>query len=527
MENGAYSTCAASLEQYRLKPQVFSAPMSTPRILIIGAGFAGLGAAIALKRAGFHSLTVIDRGAEVGGTWRDNTYPGCACDVPSHLYSFSFDSGFDWDRPYAGQAQIFDYLKRLADRHGVRPHLRLNTEVRRASWVDERRVWQLELGDGGVLEGEVLVSGVGGLVRPSLPAIDGVESFEGAAFHSARWRHDVDLAGKRVALIGTGASAVQIGPEVAKVAQHLHVFQRTPPWVMPRRDTPYGPLRRWLYRHVPGLTRLDRWRIYALHELATVGFLGSAPSQRAVRWLMARVASRHLRRQVADPALRSRLTPRDAPGCKRIVLSDAWYPTLARSNVSLVTEAIERIVPEGVVTSDGQVHAVDVLIFGTGFSVSGALSRTHGRQGVKLGESWARHGAQTHLGLAARGFPNHFMLLGPGTGLGSNSVVFMLEAQLNYLVQALRFLARSNKVVEVRADVQAAGDAERQQRLRHTVWASGCQSWYRSASGRIDTLWPDFSFNYWRRTRRFDARVYEVEGGLASRDAPAAKATEP
>jgi cation diffusion facilitator CzcD-associated flavoprotein CzcO len=482
-------------------------PASSPRILIVGAGFSGLGAAIRLKRAGFHDLTVVDRGDEVGGTWRDNVYPGCACDVPSHLYSFSFDTGFDWDRPYARQPQILDYLRHLADKHGLRPHLRLRTEVRRATWIEARGVWQLQLAGGETLEGEVLVAGSGGLVTPARPAIEGLDGFKGPVFHSARWRHDIDLSGLRVALVGTGASAVQIAPELAPSVRQLHVFQRTAPWVLPRGDRPYGRLRRGMFRTVPGLRRLDRWRVYLRHELITLGFLGN----RLFQWGMVRVALRHLRRQLAhDPALQARATPQGLPGCKRLLLSDTWYPTLARPNVSLVTEGIARIVPEGVVTQDGRLHAADAIVFGTGFSVGGGLSRTQGRQREPLGLQWQQQGARTHLGLAAHGFPNMFMLLGPGSGLGSNSVVFMLEAQLNYLVQAVRHLARTGAVLDLRPEVQADGHAELQRRMQRTVWVSGCKSWYQSADGRIDTLWPDFSFNYWRRTRRFDPGVYEV-----------------
>jgi cation diffusion facilitator CzcD-associated flavoprotein CzcO len=485
------------------------------RILILGAGFAGLGAAVRLKREGFHRLTIVDRGAEVGGTWRDNTYPGCACDVPSHLYSFSFDPQFDWSRPYAQQPQIFAYLNHIADTHGLRPHLRLHTEVERSVWDDTRQVWHVHLAGGDVLEADVLVSGIGALVNPKLPDLPGLASFTGPVFHSARWRHDVDLAGRRVALIGTGASAVQIAPALAPVTAHLSVFQRTAPWVMPRPDTPYGPFRRWLHRRVPGLLKVNRWRIWAFNEVATAGFLG----HRGMAWLMRRLALRHLHRQLSDPDLITRATPSYATGCKRVLVSDTWYPTLQRRDVSLVTAGIDRVVPEGIVTRDGQLHPADAIVFGTGFVVTEftALTHTRGRGGRDLAAQWTR-AATTWLGISTPGFPNLFTLLGPGTGLGSNSIVFMLEAQMNHVVRAVRHLAGQPGAVEVREDAAVASYAGVQRRMKGTVWASGgCRSWYQSADGRIDTLWPDFTWKYWRRTRQFDPAIYQVHPAPGSR----------
>ena len=476
------------------------------RILIVGAGFSGLGAAARFKRAGFHQLTIVDRGEEVGGVWRDNTYPGCACDVPSHLYSFSFDPQFDWMRPYAQQPQIHAYLNHIADTHGLRQHLRLRAEVARSVWDEARQVWLVHLAGGEVLEADVLVNGVGGLVKPSLPSLPGLADFNGPVFHSARWRHDVSLAGRRVALIGTGASAVQIAPEIAPITSHLTVFQRTPPWVMARRDTPYGPVRRWLHRHVPGLLRANRWRIWALHEIVTSGFLG----HRGMARLMRRATLRHLHQQLSDPDLIARVTPNYATGCKRVLVSDTWYPTLQRPDVSLVTAEIERVVPEGIVTRDGQLHVMDALVFGTGFVVTSAPRHVKGRDGRDLARQWLR-AAQTWLGISTPGFPNLFTLLGPGTGLGSNSMVFMLEAQMNHIVKAVCHLAAQPGAMEVREEAAAASHAEVQQRMKGTVWASGgCRSWYQLPDGRIETLWPDFTLNYWRRTRQFDPSIYHV-----------------
>jgi len=476
------------------------------RILIVGAGFAGLGAAVRFKRAGFHQLTIVDRGDEVGGTWRDNTYPGCACDVPSHLYSFSFDPHFDWARPYAGQPQIRAYLNHIADAHGLRPHLRLSVDVERSVWDGSRQVWQVHLAGGEVLETDVLVSGIGALVKPSLPKLPGLADFTGSVLHTARWRDDVSLVGKRVALIGTGASAVQIGPEIAPVVSHMSVFQRTPPWVMPRGDAPYGPVRRWLYRNVPGLLRVNRWRIWMFNEMVTSGFLG----HRGMGRLMRRTALRHMHGQLSQPDLIARVTPDYETGCKRVLLSDTWYPTLQRPNVSLVTAGIERVVPEGIVTNDGRLHAVDAIVFGTGFAITASLRHVRGRDGRDLARQW-RRAAQTWLGISTPGFPNFFTLLGPGTGLGSNSIVFMLEAQMNHIVKAVRYLAGRPGAMEVQEAAAAASHAEVQRRLTGTVWASGgCRSWYQAPDGRIETLWPDFTLNYWRRTRQFDPAIYQI-----------------
>ena len=480
-------------------------PAHPLRILIIGAGFSGLCAAIQLKRAGFERITLIDRGDEVGGTWRDNSYPGCACDIPSHLYSFSFDARWDWTRPYGQRAEIFAYLRHMADKHDVRRHLRLGVEAQASTWLEDRQLWQVALAGGEVLEAEVLIGAIGALVKPALPKIDGLDSFAGPMFHSARWRHDVDLSGLRVALIGTGASAIQVAPEVAALASRLSIFQRTAPWVLPRGDRPYSPVKRWLYRKLPGLLRLNRWRIYALNELLTLGFLGNHRLQKLMRW----AGTQHLQRRLKDAALLAKATPDHAPGCKRILVSDAWYPTLKRPNVALVTEPIERITPQGIVTRDGVQHAVDAIVVATGFVVTEftALTNTHGRDGADLAARWMQ-GAATHLGLVTHGFPNLFTLLGPNAGLGSNSIVFMIEAQVNYVVQAVQHLARCGGTLEVRAEVQARSYADVQRRMQGTVWVSGCKSWYQSEGGRIDTLWPGFTTAYWWRSLRFDAADY-------------------
>ncbi len=478
------------------------------RIGIIGAGFAGLGAAIRLQRAGFGDFTVFERAADLGGTWRDNTYPGCACDIPSHLYSFSFEPNPEWTRMYPLQAEIWDYLRRVADRHGLRRRIRFGAEVREARWDHEKSVWRLSLAEGAAEEFDVLIGAIGFLTRPNLAGIAGLEAFEGVAFHSARWRHDVRLAGRRVAVIGTGASAIQIVPEVARVADRVLVFQRTPPWVLPRPDRAFAPWERRLFRALPLAQRLLRWAIYARQEALVSGFLGGQAVQKQLRaW-----ATRLIERQVRDPRLRARLMPDYAPGCKRLLVSNDWYPALQRPNVELLTEAVAKLEGRRVFAASGAAREADVAILATGFTATEFVwpLQVFGRGGAELGATW-RRGAASHLGISVAGFPNCFVLVGPNTGLGHNSIVFMIEAQLDYVLRALRRMRRRGlRTLELRPEVQARSYGALQARMKRTVWASGCRSWYLSEGGRNDTLWPGSTLEYWWRTRRFDADAYRA-----------------
>ncbi|MEV4410703.1 NAD(P)/FAD-dependent oxidoreductase [Catellatospora sp. NPDC049609] len=477
------------------------------RIAIIGAGFGGIGAAIRLRGAGFHDLLVFDRGDEVGGTWRDNSYPGCACDVPSHLYSFSFARNPGWSRSFSPQPEIWDYLRRCADEHGVRPHLRLGHEVHGAAWDPDAQVWRLDTSHGPY-SAEVLIAAGGPLTEPSLPDLPGLADFRGETFHSARWRHDLDLTGRRVAVIGTGASAVQFVPRIAPQAGHLTLFQRTPAWVLPRRDRRITALERRLFRSAPLTHRLVRAGVYWGRELQAVAFL-----RPALMRLGQAMARRHLRRSVADPALRERLTPRYTMGCKRVLLSNDFYPTLARDDVDLVTEPITRVTAGAVVTADGRAHPVDTIVFGTGFHVTDLpMARTiRGADGRTLAEHWDGS-MYAYRGTAVAGFPNLFLLLGPNTGLGHNSVVFMIECQLDYLLGALRHLAASGAAaIEPDPDAQRAYNVELDRNMAGTVWTTGgCRSWYLDAHGRNSTLWPGFTWSYWLRTRRFDPGAYRT-----------------
>ena len=472
------------------------------RVGIIGAGFAGLGTAIRLRQAGFTDVTVYERAAELGGTWRDNTYPGCACDIPSVLYSFSFAPNPEWTRMYPSQPEIWDYLRRLARAHGLLERIRFGAEMRAARWDEASRTWRLSFKDGSEASVDVLVSASGFLNKPALPQLPGLGGFEGAAFHSSQWRHDVDLAGKRVALVGTGASAIQILPEIAKTAAKVHVFQRTPPWVLPRLDRAFSARERRWFRRLPLLQRLSRWRLYLRQELLVTGFLGGAWIQKRFR----QYAAGLLERQVPDAALRAKLTPAYAPGCKRLLVSNDWYPALQRPNVELLAEPAARLEGRRIVGASGAAREVDAVAFATGFVATEFVApvKVHGRGGVELGELW-KDGAASHLGISVAGFPNAFFIVGPNTGLGHNSIIFMIEAQLNYLVGALKSGAR---VLELLPEVQSKSYAAVQRRMKKTVWASGCRSWYLSADGRNDTLWPGSTLEYWWRTLRFDAASY-------------------
>ena len=476
------------------------------KVVVIGSGFAGLGMAIRLKEAGIHDFVILERAGEVGGTWRDNTYPGAACDVPSHLYSFSFAPNPDWSSSFSPQSEIQDYLRRCADDFGVRPHLRFGAEVRHARWDEPTARWQVETTQGRY-DAQFLVSATGALSDPSLPDLPGLERFAGTAFHSARWRHDHDLTGERVAVIGTGASAIQFVPQIQPKVGQLAVFQRTPPWIVPRWDRWFTRPERWMFRHLPVTQRLARTGIYWSREAYVFGFAFDPRLMKAAEV----VARAHLRRQVPDPGLRARLTPDYTIGCKRILISNDYLPALSRPNVDLVTSGIAEVREHSIVTADGVERPVDTIIFGTGFHVTDipVASRLAGRGGVLLAEHW-RDGMHAHRGTTTAGFPNLFVLVGPNTGLGHTSQVFMIESQIAYVVDALRQAgARGAATVEVRPEAEAAWNAQVQEDMAGTVWTSGnCASWYLDASGRNTTLWPSFTWRFRRETRRFDPAAY-------------------
>ena len=505
------------------------------RIAVIGAGFGGLGTAIRLKQAGIHDFVVLERGDDVGGTWRDNSYPGCACDVPSHLYSFSFAPNPDWSRAFSAQPEIFAYLQRCADQFGLRSHIYLGANVNEARWDDERKRWRVRTARGEVTC-QVLVAAQGPLSDPSLPAIPGLASFAGETFHSATWNHDYDMEGKRVAVVGTGASAIQFVPYVQKHAAQLTLFQRTAPWVMPRRDRAINGWEKKLYRHLPPAQRALRAGIYWGREMMVLPLTGND----RMLSIGEKIARKFLAQQVPDPALRAKLTPHFRLGCKRVLLSNDYYPTLAQPNVDVVTDGIVEAVPEGLVTigPDGEraVHEVDAIVFGTGFHVTDVPLAAHliGKDGRTLREHWDDVGMSALHGATVSGFPNLFLLVGPNTGLGHNSIIFMIEAQLNYLLGALETMETCGaSSFEPRADVERTYNAGIQQQLAGTVWnTGGCASWYLDPQGRNTTLWPTFTFRFRQLVRRFNPADYEIvpaqgeSGGIGSERELTATASE-
>jgi cation diffusion facilitator CzcD-associated flavoprotein CzcO len=477
-----------------------------PRIAIVGAGFGGLGMAMRLVRAGIRDFTIFERGNDVGGTWRENTYPGAGCDVPSHLYSFSFETNPDWSRTYSPQAEILGYLQGCVRKYGLEEHIRFGTGVNSATYDEGANVWHLELSDGSSVAADVLVPACGQLNRPAKPNLDGRESFAGVAFHSAEWRHDVDLDGKRVAVIGTGASAIQFVPEIAPKVSSLTIFQRSAPYVIPKGDRAYSNAAKTLFRIVPIVQAASRYAKYARQESLFLAF----SYVRAMMGLPHSWFQKLLATQVADPALRSKLIPDYAMGCKRILISDNYYPALTRENVELVTDAIARITPAGVVTADGRERAFDAIVFGTGFRSTGFIApmRVTGRDGLDLQTAW-KNGAEAFLGITIASFPNFFMIYGPNTNLGHNSIIFMIEAQIQYVMDAIEKLSNGEASrLEVRTERESRYNDRVQRQLARSVWAAGCSSWYLDASGKNTNNWPDFTFVYRARTREVDLRDY-------------------
>jgi cation diffusion facilitator CzcD-associated flavoprotein CzcO len=474
--------------------------MPAVRVAIIGAGFSGIGMACGLLRSGVTDFVVLERAREVGGTWRDNVYPGAACDIPADLYSFSFAPNPDWSHRYPRQDELLAYLRDVADRFGVTPHIAFGTEVADASWDDDERRWTITT-NAGTWTADVLVSGAGPFVDPAWPDIPGLASFGGPRVHTARWDPALEVAGRTVAVLGTGASAIQLVPELRRRGARVVVLQRTAPWVIPRHDPPTTAGRRRAFRRAPWRQRLSRARFFARQEanfpafaVPLIGRIGEAAYRR------------HLRRQVADPELRERLTPRFRIGCKRILISSDWYPALASPEVDLVTERVERIEPDAIVTADGVRHPADVLVAATGFHVtSPPIAARIRARGTALAERWTPH--MTALrGTTVPGFPNLFVLVGPNTALGHNSMVYVIEAQIRYALQALAELAaRGSRTLEATPEAGRAYAERLDGALARSVWQTGgCVSYYQAADGANPTIWPHSAVAFARTVRRLD-----------------------
>ena len=506
-------------------------------VAIIGSGFAGLGMAIQLRRQGRKDFVLLEKADSVGGVWRDNRYPGCACDVPSHLYSYSFEPNPDWSRSYSPQPEIERYLQHCARKYEVIPRIRFHAQLVRAEFDERAANWRLLVADSEVLRrymsdhglkaGErldiaapdfpplrplrarVLVSGMGGLSTPALPDIPGLTDFRGRVFHSQDWPHKEGLEGKAVAVIGTGASSIQLVPQLQKAVGRLDLYQRTPPWILPKHDRPISRLERWIFGTFPSTQRLLRAAAFWVAEATVVGFLGA---QALIR-LVQRQARQHLHRQIVDPALRRALTPDYQLGCKRVLISNDFYPALEQENVALITTGIEKVTGRGIVDRSGVERSVDVIVLSTGFQATtfvppGIIVGAGGRE---LSEAWSQ-GAEAYKGATVSGFPNFFMLVGPNVTLGHNSMIYMIEAQIEYVLDAISRMAKRNiATVDIQLPIQRLYNRRLQDDLKQTIWSTGgCRSWYMDDHGRNVTLWSGSSWRFRRNTRRFDIESYDV-----------------
>jgi cation diffusion facilitator CzcD-associated flavoprotein CzcO len=500
-----------SLDEFD-SPILLSANMNDFPIVIVGSGFSGIAMGVMLKRTGIDSFTILEKAGDIGGTWRDNTYPGAACDVPSHLYCFSFEPKPDWSRSYSPQQEIWEYLRHCVAKYDLARHIQFHKKVSGAEFDSGSGTWTVRIEGAEPLRARALVLGNGALHVPSYPDIPGRESFEGRLFHSAEWDHEFPLEGRRVAVIGTGASSIQFVPEIAPVVGQLQVFQRTAPWIAPKPDHEISASRRDRLRRFRPLHWLHRARLYWTAELMALGFVVNPGLLKLLEGLL----RRYLASQVPDRELRKKLTPTYTLGCKRILLSNDYYQALQRPNVELVTEPIERITPKGIQTRDGVEHAADAIICGTGFMVGDYLTKLHvvGRDGRTLDQAVAAR-AGSYLGITMHGFPNLYLLMGPNTGLGHNSMIFMIEAQARHALQAIQTVRRRKLAfLDVLESTQAKFTENLQRRMRRSVWSSGCHSWYMDADGYNGTLWPYFTFQYWWRTRRLALADFEaVPGG--------------
>jgi cation diffusion facilitator CzcD-associated flavoprotein CzcO len=476
---------------------------------IVGAGFAGLVAALGLKKAGKHSFVIFERASEIGGTWRDNIYPGCACDIAVHLYSFAKVPNAEWSNLYAGQPEILDYLKNVSVSYDLQSHIRLNADIVEARFLEEESCWIVIDRVGRETTVSILLLGLGPLNRPFIPTFKELDKFQGAYFHTSQWDKNFDPTGKRVAVIGTGASAIQVVPNLAPLVKQLTVMQRTPPWIMDRFDKRISETSKKMYQRFPVAQRFKREFFYWINEFFGLGFIGNKTLNRVMAW----TAVRKLSKEVKDAATREKLTPRYTIGCKRILKSDDYYPTFNRDNVSLVTEGIDRFTEHGILTNDGKEHLLDAVIFATGFIAADLdlYIKVLGVQGRDLVDEWKTTGAQGYLGTTISGYPHLGILLGPNTGLGHNSILHMIESQMNYILQYIDYIEKSGarEYVDLKPSVQDAYNERIQAQLKNTVWASGCRSWYMNSNGKNTTLYPGLTITFRNETKKFDPLCYQ------------------
>jgi cation diffusion facilitator CzcD-associated flavoprotein CzcO len=507
-------------------PRPHTSARRSPSVVIIGAGFGGVAAAIELKRNGIGDIRILERAPDLGGTWYHNSYPGAACDVPSHLYSFSYAQRRDWSRLCSPQQEIHDYLRDVANVNGIDRLIEPGSKVESCAWEEQLSRWRIQTTQGRSYEADAIVLATGQLHQPALPRIEGIESFAGHSFHSAKWDHDYPLSGKRVAVVGTGASAVQFIPEIAEQVAHLTVFQRTGNWFLPRKNRQYPAIVKAVIERVPGVQAFRRRYMFQYCEGLTVAIR----HPRTVGRLAHARSAGFMRSQLKDPELRRKAWPDYTFGCKRILFSSQYLPALARPNVELVTDAIARVTPEGIVTADGTEHELDCIVWGTGFRTNDFMfpMKVAGRDGSDLRTSWAG-GAHAHLGITVPGFPNMFIMYGPNTNTSGGSIIVYLEAQASYLRQALQLLRdRSAGAIEVRPEVEAASDRALQSRFAGTAWTQ-CDSWYRDERGRIVANWPGYMREYLEQTRRIDPGDFKLTPApeLARDATPSAALAEP
>lgn len=486
-------------------------------VLITGTGFSGICVGIQLKKAGFHHFKIVEKASDVGGTWRDNTYPGAACDVKSNLYSYSFEPNPNWTKEYSAQAEILEYTKHCVDKYGLREHILFNWEVSSSQYDEEEATWELTNKKEEKLKADIVVFGNGPLHLPSIPNIAGIQDFKGEVFHSAQWNHSYDLRNKNVCVIGTGASAIQFVPEIQPKVKQLYLMQRTAPWILPKPDKPFSATEHTLFEKLPLTQRLSRDFIYYLNEAQVVGMIYNENILK-----MGEVLGKlHINKYIKDPALRKKLTPTYRLGCKRVLLSNNYYPALAQPNLEVVTDGIDHFTKDSVVTKDGKERKIDAVILGTGFHVADSFQYydVRGRGGITFTEAF-KNGPEAYYGTTVHGFPNMFMMLGPNTGLGHNSMIYMIESQTNYIIDALKKMqAQGIRSIEVKKSVQDTFNKEIQQKLQGTVWQSGCKSWYVSEDGRNHTVWPGFTMEYRNRTKniRMDDYTTVMQSAKKSR----------